>query len=251
MSAEASPEADEPFALNPALDAERLRQRFEAKGRVHVADFLAADGAKALLAHLRARPDWLLVINQNDKLFELDRTAQAALGAEQKAELDKAVYQSARHGFQYRYETVRVPDSAGERQARSSLLTRFADFVGSPAVLEFFRAVTGAKAVRFVDAQATAYSPGHFLTGHDDDFAGKNRVAAYVMNLSAEWRAEWGGLLMFEGDDGHIEEALVPRFNALNLFAVPKRHSVSFVAPFAPYRRYSVTGWLRSIAPPD
>jgi Rps23 Pro-64 3,4-dihydroxylase Tpa1-like proline 4-hydroxylase len=27
--------------------------------------------------------------------------------------------------------------------------------------------------------------------------AGKNRVAAYVLNLTPRWRVEWGGLLMF------------------------------------------------------
>ncbi|WP_129794476.1 2OG-Fe(II) oxygenase family protein [Sphingosinicella sp. CPCC 101087] len=238
------------FALNPALDAMALRDRFAARGRVHIPDFLAADGAARLLAHLRERPDWILVINQDDKLFELDRSAQAALTEAQKAQLDAAVHRSARRGFQYRYETVRVPDSAAKRAAEPTLLTRFADFLAEPATLAFLRTVTGADAIGFADAQATAYSPGHFLTAHDDNVAGKDRAAAYVMNLSAEWRADWGGLLMFEGGDGHIEEAYVPRFNALNLFAVPAPHSVSYVAPFAPWRRYSVTGWLRAIAPP-
>lgn len=70
------------------------------------------------------------------------------------------------------------------------------------------------------------------------------------MNLSPDWRPDWGGLLMFEGADSHIEQGFVPSFNALNLFAVPARHFVSYVAPFAPRRRYSVTGWLRTIDPP-
>jgi len=249
-AAESGAEAP-PFALNPALDAATLGERFAARGRVHIADFLATEGAARLLAHLRERPDWILVINQEDKLFELDRAAQAALTETQKAQLDVAVHRSARGGFQYRYETIRVPDSTAARAAEPTPLTRFADFLASPAVLAFLRAVTGAGGIGFADAQATAYSPGHFLTAHDDDVAGKNRAAAYVMNLSTEWRADWGGLLMFEGADGHIEEAYVPRFNALNLFRVPARHCVSYVAPFAPWRRYSVTGWLRTIAPPD
>ena len=36
----------------------------------------------------------------------------------------------------------------------------------------------------------------------------------------------------------------MPRFNALNVFAVPQPHSVSIVSPFAVGARYSVTGWL-------
>jgi Rps23 Pro-64 3,4-dihydroxylase Tpa1-like proline 4-hydroxylase len=51
---------------------------------------------------------------------------------------------------------------------------------------------------------------------------------------------------MFHSASGHVEQAFTPRFNALNIFKVPQLHSVSFVAPFVPFRRYAVTGWLRS-----
>lgn len=238
------------FAVNAGLDRKAMRRRFDAHGRVQIADFLAKDGAERLLRHLQTREDWLLVMNQDDKLFELDRTAQAALTAEQREQLDLAVYRSARTGFQYRYATIRVPDSARERAADATLLTRLADFLSSAEAMDFLRDVTGAAAIRFADAQATAYGPGHFLTSHDDKVAGKNRHAAYVLGLSTGWRPDWGGVLLFEGEEGRIEEGFAPRFNALNLFRVPARHSVSLVSPAAPYRRYSVTGWLRSIDPP-
>ncbi len=62
-------------------------------------------------------------------------------------------------------------------------------------------------------------------------------------------RAEWGGLLMFHGNDGNIEEAFTPAMGALRIFAVPALHSVSYVTPLAPEPRLSITGWLRSSAP--
>lgn len=234
------------FLLNPSLDAGRLRAAYQRDRRVRIADFLDADGAERLHKHLRERADWRLVINQGDKLFELDRNAQAALSPDAKAQLDIAIHQRARREFQYRYETVRVPDSAELRAAESTLLNDFARFISSPPLLDFLRDVTGQDAMTFADAQATAYGPEHFLTAHDDGVAGKNRLAAYVFNITPEWRADWGGLLMFHAADGHIEEAYTPRFNALNLFAVPQPHSVSYVTPFVPYRRYAVTGWLRA-----
>lgn len=98
--------------------------------------------------------------------------------------------------------------------------------------------------------RAPHYGPGHLLTAHDDAVAGKNRRAAFVVNLTRDWSADWGGLLMFHQPGVAAAEALVPSFNAINLFAVPQPHSVSMVAPFAPRRRYSVTGWLRSGAKP-
>jgi Rps23 Pro-64 3,4-dihydroxylase Tpa1-like proline 4-hydroxylase len=161
-----------------------------------------------------------------------------------------AVNQAARHGFQFRFETIRVPDAERERHADGSLLAELALLLSSEPVLDLFRAVVGEPAIRFADAQATAYGPRHFLTAHDDDVAGKSRVAAFVLNLTPDWRIDWGGLLAFHGADGHVEEAWTPKFNTLNLFAVPQPHSVTYVTPFVPYRRYAVTGWLRTSPKP-
>ena len=234
------------FRLNPALDVEGLAAQFAADGRLHVPEFLEPDCAEQFFRSLKERGDWTLVINQDDKNFDLDRRAQDALSGEQRDALDRAVYAGARYGFQYRYESIRVPDAEEERQVLDDPVARFASFLSSSPVVELLRSITGKPGVEFADAQATAYGPGHFLTAHDDEIAGKQRHAAYVYNLTPAWRAEWGGLLLFHGADGHIERGFTPTFNALNLFAVPQPHSVSLVAPFAPNRRYSVTGWLRS-----
>jgi len=237
--------SDPEFSLSPSLDRQRLADRFAAEGRIHIPEFLDAACADRFLQSLRTRTDWALIINQDDKNFDLDRDAQAALSVEQQRALDDAVYAGARYGFQYRYEAIRVPDAEAERDGLDDALARFASFLSSAPVVDLFRYITGEAGIDFADAQATAYGPGHFLTAHDDDVAGKQRHAAYVYNLTPAWRADWGGLLLFHGDDGNVTRGLTPSFNALNIFAVPQPHSVSMVTPFAASRRYSVTGWLR------
>jgi SM-20-related protein len=236
------------ISINPRLDPSEFARKFAKRRRIHIPAFLVPAAAERLLRHLRGREDWRLVINQGDKLFELDRMAQTALTPAKAAQLDLAVHKAAREGFQFRFETIRVPDEDSKRAADGTLLATFARFLSSPPALDFLRIVTGRDEIGFADAQGTAYGPHHFLTAHDDDVAGKNRLAAYVLNLTPEWRADWGGLLTFHRADGHIDEAFTPRFNALNLFEVPQRHSVSYVTPFVPNRRYAVTGWLRSFA---
>jgi len=72
------------------------------------------------------------------------------------------------------------------------------------------------------------------------------RKAAFVFGLTPQWRPEWGGLLLFH-EPGEIEiSGMVPQFNTLDLFSVPRFHSVSQVTRAAPRRRYCVTGWLAS-----
>ena len=234
------------FALHPSLDAEALARQFSEKGKVSIEPFLEVDQAEKLHHALRDRADWRQVIyGSGDKIFELDREAQAGLSEDQRESLNQAVYAQARNGFQYRYETLRVPDEAEERAASDDILCRFASFMSGGTARDFLRKVIDDQRVQFADAQATAYSPGDFLTSHDDDVAGKNRSAAYVLSLNPVWRIEWGGLFLMHGPDGQDAEALVPGFNRLNLFAVPQLHSVTEVTRAAANRRYSITGWLR------
>ena len=171
------------------------------------------------------------------------------MSPEKLAALDNAVYAQARTGFQYRYESIRVPDSASERSRSPDMLARLSESLSSGPFRSLLRDVTGAADIAFADSQATAFSPGDFLTGHDDKIEGKNRRAAYVLNLTPTWRVEWGGLLLFH--DGNRVRGLSPSFNMLNIFTVPVMHSVSEVTRASPYRRYSVTGWLRAGPQPD
>jgi Rps23 Pro-64 3,4-dihydroxylase Tpa1-like proline 4-hydroxylase len=237
------------FALHPSIDPERLRATFEAQRRVQITPFLSEQSAEALRAHLIGRDDWREIVNAGEKTFEMDRAGRASLSAEELARMDALIHKAARDGFQYRFETLKISDSAEQRRADRTMLARFAEFLCSAPVLEQMGAVTGLANIAFADAQATTYRPGDFLTAHDDDVDGKNRLAAYVFGLTRSWRAEWGGLLMFHEPGGDIERALMPRFNVLNVFAVPQLHSVSAVAPFAGSDRLSVTGWLRSSRP--
>ena len=119
-------------------------------------------------------------------------------------------------------------------------------FLNGPDFLGLMRQVTGLEAIAFADAQATLYRSGNFLTAHDDEVAGTNRLAAYVMSFTEAWRPEWGGLLEFIDDDNRIAAGFMPDFNSLRLFRIPMSHHVSMVTPFAGVGRYSITGWLRA-----
>ncbi len=236
------------FALNPALDRVALAQCFRDRGHVCAEGFLDAESARALAQSLAARDDWHWVINAGDKVFDFDRKAREVMNEATLTELRQRVDDAARGGFQFRYSAIRVPDAAQERRAREDILHRFATFMSSAPVLDLITAISGQDQICFADAQATAYHSGDFLTGHNDDVAGKDRRLAYVMGLTPQWRVEWGGLLLFHQEPRQIS-GLMPQFNCLNLFAIPVQHSVSQVTSFAGAVRHSVTGWFRSKMP--
>lgn len=233
------------FSLHPSIDSGQLAARYARDRRVQIAPFLAEADADRLASYLAARDDWRRVLNSDAKVFEFASSELDALTREQRERLDEAVHMAAREGFQYRYDSIRVPDAADARAKLDDPLAAFAGFMSSAPVLDLVESISGARGLSFADAQATRYGAGDFLTAHDDDVAGKNRHAAYVLSLTPGWRAEWGGLLLFHDRD-RVAEGYIPAFNTLSLFAVPQPHSVSLVAPFAGRARLSVTGWLRS-----
>lgn len=240
-----------PFQLGSKLDLDRARSCFAARRRAHIPDFLAGDCATAIYEALSSDRRWNLVTTIAGRHVDLDAAAMAAQSEAEKSRFAAHVLMPAKvSGFQYLFENIPIYDAWHRGGGARPLLDALFLFLNSPDLLDFARRVTGAGDIGFADAQATRYGPGHFLTEHDDAIAGKDRRAAYVFGLTPQWRADDGGLTLFIGPDGHVEEAFTPRFNALNIFSVPQRHAVSAVAPFAPGYRYAITGWFRAGADP-
>ena len=228
----------------PAL----LRPVFERFGRLHVPDFLEAAAARRLAEALGGPLPWSRSLTVRGQSYDIPLPTLAAIPQARADELDDAVAEGGRSAFQYRFDTWRVSDAvdAGEPlEGAAAALEELYRFLDGPQFLGFARALTGDDRIAFSDAQATRYRTGDFLTAHDDDVAGKNRLYAYVLGFTPSWRIDWGGLLLVHAADGHVAEGYTPGFNSLNIFRVPQAHSVSQVASFVTAERLSVTGWLR------
>jgi SM-20-related protein len=231
----------------PGLDVATIAKTYARAGRVHIAPILSQQSAERVYRCLANEVPWRVNTNEGGRPVTLAKEPFEQLAEAEQARFMRSVHARAAQGFQYFYYSFPTSDfyEDGAREFDSLYVMRIHEFLNSQAFLEFARAVTGAPSISYVDSQATLYKSGHFLTLHNDDVREKKRVAAYVLNFTPRWRADWGGVLQFIDRDGHVAEGYTPAFNALNLFRVPQLHSVSCVAPFAPGGRYSITGWLR------
>lgn len=244
------------LALTPGLDIEAVRARLSATGRARLPGLLAGDGA-GVLHHALTGPDmvWNRAL-ENPYSRDVPVAVFEAEPPQEQARLVAMVHEEATHGFQFLFDRLQLGPARAMGLAAPQALYDLHDLFNSDAFLAFARALTGDDRIAYVDAQATRYLPGHFLTGHDDRNDEAGRLYAYVLNLSPAWRPEWGGLLMFmdtaeDGGPAAVTETFAPAFGALNLFRVPQPHAVSMVAPFAGAPRYSITGWWRTTPPPD
>ncbi len=228
--------------INADLDTDALAKSYAENRKIRLAGLLAG-GAVELHDHLQQSDEWVHLVTGPEGVLEHDRCARRQLGAARSHKIGLEAQERARNAFQYRYEAIRVPD-AYESPQKGDLLGQFASLMASAAMKDLLGSIIGAQVGGFADGQATAYGPGDFLTLHDDAVEGKNRLAAFVYGLTPGWRIDWGGLLLFHGERDRDAEALAPRFNSLDLFAVPRAHSVSLVSRAAAHRRYAITGWL-------
>ncbi len=236
------------FDLAQPLDPKPIAARFAAHGRVQIGNFLKPEAAMDLRRQLSEAGGWKLTANRGDTVVDFVADEVAGWPAERRAKLDEAVGAGGRYGFQYLYETIRCGDAEKKRGDVLPALAAFADFMSDASMVDWLRRITGAGDAAFCDAHASRYHPGHFLTTHDDRVDTMGRRAAYVLNLTPEWRADWGGLLLFFDRDGNVARGFTPAFNSLTLFSVGQPHNVTMVTPLAGAPRYAVTGWLRANA---
>lgn len=232
--------------LNPAHSAAALAAEFGRDRRIHIPAILEEADARALHADAASAPNWHFTFFTNGKSTDLDAEGWRALDPSAKQRTISIVHEAASRGFSYMHYKYPIYDRYHAGTAMPPQLTALFEFLNGDAFLSFVRSVTGFSDIGFCDAQLTAFGPGHFLTVHNDDLEGKNRRVAYVLNITPEWREDWGGYLNFFDKNGNLTGGFKPSFNALNMFAIPTAHSVGSVSMFAQRPRLAISGWMRA-----
>lgn len=104
----------------------------------------------------------------------------------------------------------------------------------------------------FYTFQCGRYKSGHFIEPHDDKaleiFEGENynRDFAVVLHLSESWDMDYGGL--FLDMEAVPSRPVVPKFNTLVMFKVPRLHQVTPITKNCAHVRYSIFGWSLTAA---
>lgn len=231
--------------LAPRHDKETLSASYARKGRVAIPDVLDPEVAVAVHRAMCDWTRWALVTRIAGKHRDFDAAEMARMDMAKRAQFDALVGQEARKGFQYLYERWPLYDPDYDVPLDVPALEGIRQMLRGGEFIQLARDVTGVGRIDFADGQLTRYRHGHFLTEHDDEADGKQRIAAYVLGMTPNWRPDFGGQLQFLDAHGGVDEAFVPGFNTLYVFSVPQLHHVSMLASFVDASRLSVTGWLR------
>lgn len=233
--------------LNNQLDREKLKQEFAKEGRLRIEDFLAPEFAIRIAEYAPQHIPFKIHCSIDGKNQSISQAEMAAKSNEEKRSMNTKILSAASKGEGFLYCGYKRSDSKESKSKELLFLHELFDFINSDEVLSLIHYITGNDKINKADAHYTRYTPGQFLTRHQDIIAGKNRRFAYVLGFTPSWHPDWGGLLQFYLPDGTPEETWAPKFNTLTLFDTKYIHAVSCVAPFAIAPRISLTGWFQDL----
>ena len=239
--------AGDDFELSRDHDVAAYAAAFARTGRVHVPGLLREQDALRLHAAMASVSWHLLIVHNGHRRFPLSQW-EAIPAADRTVMEDGFAEGACTPGrFQARFLTAHLSNEGGPYEGDDPDLKALVRFLNSEGFLDFSRAVTGDAAITLTDVHASWYRPGDFLHTHNDAIEQEFgvRSAAYVLNMTPVWQPEWGGLLNFVREDGHVDGAFKPVFNALNFLKVPQLHFVIAVAGYVTAPRWSFNGWVR------
>jgi SM-20-related protein len=234
------------FRMNPAIKARDYAETFRREGIVQISNIFEPELVDYLEKTLKDDTYWRLT-------YAGEKEKALTLNSEQLAKTDLQalageILKRAGDGFSYVYLACHLQNTYGAPEAAAHPLHKLFNLLNSPEFLAFGREVSGHADVVRIDATATWYRPGDFLTMHTDQVG--LRRTAYTLGFTRGWRADWGGQLLFHAKTGDVERGYVPGFNVLTMFNIPRLHSVAQVAHYAKERRLTVSGWLIARDPP-
>lgn len=240
------------FALNPALDRAALHLAFAQAGHLQVRDVLTPESAHELRAALARGTPWGMAVRAGDgagsppQSFSAEALRDPATVRELNDAAQAAARASARGDYGFRYSHCSMVEAVRQGGSGGGLHEIILEHINSEVFLGFVREITGFTDLSRADGNATLFGPNHYLGRHSDSHVAEGWRVAYVLNMPPDdWHPDWGGYLQFLDEEGDIVRGYRPRFNSLNLFAVPRLHSVSYVTPFAPLGRMAISGWFR------
>lgn len=227
--------------FNPTISIDDCRAAYQHDQRMRITNVFTPELARQITQYLQSSVTFHNAYTVKGVPNTIDIDSLRAMSPKQQQLFIHQIYTDASQGVGFFYGRNKVTDTQG-----SALTSQLLAFLNSEDTLEKVRRITGMQDIQSASAQVTRYTPGHFLTRHNDLHETEHRRVAYVLNFTESWHPDWGGLLQFFEQDGTPKDAWAPQFNSMVLFDVKHVHSVTYVAPFAPKPRLSVTGWFRA-----
>jgi Rps23 Pro-64 3,4-dihydroxylase Tpa1-like proline 4-hydroxylase len=224
--------------INNIENIDILKQHFEINKRVKIFNFFENNGVELLYKNIILENNWILATGINKNKYEKSAISQFN-------KINSLQIKNVNNAFgndQFSYNFYRSMNGV----KMSYIEFNIRQILNSKEFIDILNNITGLGLTKLTTLFLSKYKSGSFLSPHSDK--GNGRLA-YVINLTKNWKPQYGGILHFMNENRtEIIDSYVPIFNSLYIFYVPEDkgipHYVSHVCPNVKYNRYSITGWF-------
>lgn len=236
-----------PVETRSDIDFTALAEVYQRTGFVQIPNVFTPASADAIETILRNQIEWQLIF------VDAQRGVQQ-LTKQQIADMTPAALQTemqniaalARRNIGFCYNGFHMTNQLKQNATSDHPVHTVTRYLQSQTFLSIGERVLNGPKLTQVDAQATLFTPGSFLTRHIDDGINNERRAAYTLSFTRNWQTDWGGQLqLINKQTTDVESAWIPRWNTLTIFDGRMVHAVSQVSTFAGDGRFSIVGWFR------
>ena len=127
-----------------------------------------------------------------------------------------------------------------EYKNEAPILKEIKEYLNSPYVIKEVSSLTGNKMTKTTDIFISKFSPGDFLSVHNDTNLGRY---AFIIYLNKYWNRGCGGdLNLVTKENAHIP--IYPEYNKLVLMDIKSRELPHYINTVKCNNRYAITGWF-------
>lgn len=230
-------------------DTATLAKEFKANNYVQVGNAFEENSAENIYFALRNEVFWLWSFNNKKGIQRKTGNDLKKMSPTEQGQMMKDLYINAQENFQFIHYTVPLFDKKvmANKMLVESEIHQIFKFLKSKKMSSFIQDITGLAEVKLADAECFWFQRDHFHSSHKSRGKGKKRRICFELNVTKDFKADWGGMLQMLDDDGHILKGYRPSFNKLNIYDSEQKNSISFVAPFSGEPRLSINGWFDEV----
>lgn len=224
--------------LNPYVDVVKARRQYRDFNWARIENVFNKGFAEKVLQELVKTTSFENQFDINSEIVSMSDATMASLSAEQRNKLFESIQISASKGDGQCYSKAKI-DFESSRFC-NPVSWSVLEWLNSESTLELVSDISGKSELSYATCGAIRLSKGHFLSNVEPDKSSDKLF--FIIDLIPEWQLNWGGLLLLHSVYDGCGVTFTPEFNNMILFDGSYDFSITYLANFIKYNRFSLLG---------
>lgn len=221
-------------------DTKKAAKALGKQGFVELREFFAADDVKGFRNMESRLPPWSITFRDNNATITLTGIQRQSMTDRRWRDKQGKAFELTRLEHQFYHLTRPLLDQEAQDGFPDDPFPQLADTLGTSEFAELISEIAGEPSLKLLSADALLLGFNNFRSRMRYSENGPSAHHFVFIELTQEWKPDWGGLLQFYTDEGDVSGGLVPRFNSLVVIRSDKDFGISFIPSFVYAQHYSI-----------